>query len=628
MTALPESGFATTTVIGMRKITICALATMIVAILGVVVHVTPAMASGDLIFDSPGEGSALNDSVAVQQTPTPCGSTNANAPLSFAQNFAGTAEPSTSISLIGGFQRYLFVGAAGNAGDVSGVTWRPDTNVAASVSSGTSISIGRDTSDLGHFSSANGSAVAIAGLGFSDYFVSQVFKSSDALAGASADSSPSPVAGPSLSVQYLVPTANDVVVILVGGQNAGLLQASETPVITLVNDSYNECGTNAIASVGIFVATPGQGSFASTFSSETYLRASDASLGAVAYVLTPDPSTRPGAPRNTTVVTGNGQVTVGWAAPLSNGGAPITAYSVETYPGGRTCRSDSGSLVAMKCVVRGLLNGRTYQVTVTATNDLGTGPPSSPLDGVEPLKGRRVNLIFDSEFSGRSLPSSWSKVHAVPNSNGELQCYLPSHVSVGGGVLIEAAVHSLECGVTCPGASGLPCPYASGAVQWTSFAFTYGTVTVRAKFAGGVGAWPAVWLLGQSCQQPVWVSSQCNWPTPGSDEIDIAEVLSSNHSRINQQLHTESTDGTRVGIQCYPMVKSVDRVWHTYSLTWEPNSLIWRVDGVPTCKTSLNVPTTPMFLIIDTAVGGVGAPKVIAHTFPQLSEIDYVRVTR
>ena len=39
------------------------------------------------------------------------------------------------------------------------------------------------------------------------------------------------------------------------------------------------------------------------------------------------------------------------------------------------------------------------------------------------------------------------------------------------------------------------------------------------------------------------------------------------------------------------------------------------------------VPTTPMFLIIDSAIGGVGAGKVKNATLPQSTEVDCVRVT-
>ena len=58
-----------------------------------------------------------------------------------------------------------------------------------------------------------------------------------------------------------------------------------------------------------------------------------------------------------------------------------------------------------------------------------------------------------------------------------------------------------------------------------------------------------------------------------------------------------------------------------------PSSMTWQIDGVRTCQTTSFVPTTPMFMIIDTAVGGVGGGAVKNSTLPQTTEVDYVKVT-
>ncbi len=71
---------------------------------------------------------------------------------------------------------------------------------------------------------------------------------------------------------------------------------------------------------------------------------------------------------------------VSWLAPVSNGGAAITAYTVTASPGGRTCGLSSG---ALSCTITGLTNGTNYTFTVTATNAAGTSSPS-PADDATP----------------------------------------------------------------------------------------------------------------------------------------------------------------------------------------------------------------------------------------------------
>jgi hypothetical protein len=91
------------------------------------------------------------------------------------------------------------------------------------------------------------------------------------------------------------------------------------------------------------------------------------------------PSSAPGAPRNVTAVAGNGQASVLWLAPTSNGGSPITSYTATSSPGSRTCTT-----AALTCVVNGLTNGVAYTFTVRASNSSGAGPPSSPSARVTP----------------------------------------------------------------------------------------------------------------------------------------------------------------------------------------------------------------------------------------------------
>lgn len=86
---------------------------------------------------------------------------------------------------------------------------------------------------------------------------------------------------------------------------------------------------------------------------------------------------------------GRGSATVTWAAPLSDGGAAITGYTVTaadlTNPAndGKTFRPSPAT--ATTCAITGLTVGDSYTFTVTAANAAGTGPASNPSNPVTVL---------------------------------------------------------------------------------------------------------------------------------------------------------------------------------------------------------------------------------------------------
>ena len=236
-------------------------------------------------------------------------------------------------------------------------------------------------------------------------------------------------------------------------------------------------------------------------------------------------------------------------------------------------------------------------------------------------------LAFDDEFNSSSVNSSrWDVLYVHGDrSNDEPECYLPTNVSESAGSLHELLkVQSVTCPIdSINGGTGtLSSDYASGAIQMATFAFTYGTIQVRAKFTGGTGPWPAVWLLGADCQYPNYlVTSTCNWPNSGSQEIDLAEILSSNLTTVNEGMFFNGSSP-----DCRASTTAVNHNWHVYTLIWSAKELLFRIDGITTCKFTSTIPSTPMFMIINTAVGGVGGGQIVNNTLPQTTRVDYVRV--
>ena len=95
------------------------------------------------------------------------------------------------------------------------------------------------------------------------------------------------------------------------------------------------------------------------------------------------PTTVPGAPTIGTATAGNASATVTWSAPASNGGSPITGYSITPYIGATAQTAVTvGNVLTYD--VTGLTNGTTYTFTVAAINAVGTGAASAASNSVTP----------------------------------------------------------------------------------------------------------------------------------------------------------------------------------------------------------------------------------------------------
>ena len=121
----------------------------------------------------------------------------------------------------------------------------------------------------------------------------------------------------------------------------------------------------------------------------------------------------PGAPEFESATSGDGTVALGWSAPATDGGSPVTGYDVLVFAAGS---SDPRETLGFgpdttSCVVGSLTNGVSYSFEVVAVTAVGTSQPSTTLGAVpQPAPGGSGTGGSGSGGSGSAGPS--------PNSSG------------------------------------------------------------------------------------------------------------------------------------------------------------------------------------------------------------------
>lgn len=236
-------------------------------------------------------------------------------------------------------------------------------------------------------------------------------------------------------------------------------------------------------------------------------------------------------------------------------------------------------------------------------------------------------LVWSDEFNGTTLDESVWNYNTGGNGwgNNELQYYTnrQENIRVTNGCLeIEARKESYD-----------NCEYTSARIYSKGKkSFQYGKMEARIKFPGGVGTWPAFWMMGETG----------GWPKCG--EIDIMEHVGYLDNRASFALHTQEKNGMngRNWHATHSFDYPLSNDFHVYGVEWcqeEENGkdcIRFFVDGVEYATAWENKIGDhdswpfyiPHYFILNLAIGGNMGGKVDNAIFNQqrIMYVDWVRV--
>ncbi|MEB3286390.1 MAG: glycoside hydrolase family 16 protein [Vampirovibrionales bacterium] len=261
--------------------------------------------------------------------------------------------------------------------------------------------------------------------------------------------------------------------------------------------------------------------------------------------------------------------------------------------------------IALACLVLVFMSCKGYTDSVSLES-----LPQNPKAGLRLV----LDETFDAKALNKKLFTSGMPWDAPNNpDNGNLNIYQEDALEVDTGTLKLWARKPVTPILHYSGQRFL---YSSAMLQTSKhFSLQYGYLEARAKMPSGKGLWGGFWLLPSN---PIG-----KWPP----EIDVVEHHGDKPNKAFFSLHFQDASGqVQHDIHEVEVPEILDE-YHTYGLLWQPNRIVWYVDGRPVAQSTEGIPQEPMYVLLNLAVGGhwPGSPDSATH-FPASMDIDYLRI--
>jgi hypothetical protein len=234
--------------------------------------------------------------------------------------------------------------------------------------------------------------------------------------------------------------------------------------------------------------------------------------------VTPSNLTVPGAPTAVSATAGNASATVSWTAP-ANGNSTITSYTVTPYIGStaQPTTTVTGNPAPTTATVTGLTNGTPYTFTVTATNAIGSGPPSAASNVVTPI--------------APTPPAAPTGVTATAG-NGSVSLTWTAPANGGGTITSYTVTPSSGTPVTVTGSPAPANATVTGLVNGTTYTFTVTATNSAGTSAASGPSNPATPLASTlACPCTIFGSSTPSVVDSGdSGAVNLGVAFSSDSS--------------------------------------------------------------------------------------------------